>query len=499
MASGTFLLGRDRTVKPIFMLLRLRISVVAFTLTLSLLSITLSISAQKLKKADKTTRDNLEMHIRYLSGDPGGNAGGSLPKATDYISSAFSQAGLQPKGDRNGWLQAFTIDEGRQISPDSYLTVNDRPFLLNKEYFPLAYSAATTASGSPAIALQERGEPWFMDLKEILESGSGNPHFDLEETIREQVAVCAKKGATALILYNSSSKLSDKLAYDPGVRPVAVSIPVIYITREAKRKYLKDESASLDIKLKVGFVEKSRTEHNVVGFLDNGAATTVVIGAHYDYGDGGMNAAKGANGEGGTKGEGSTKAEGSAKAEGGANGVADNVSGVAAAVELARMLKDSKLKGNNYLFVAFAGEQKEMRGSGYFVEHLPVDESKVNYLIDMDRIGWLSDSSHLLMIGGNSTSLVWGTVCNKVVDKKMLSLQFDGYGAGDPVIFYRKGIPLLFFCTGACSPGGHLTAGGIDKINYMGELQVLKFVYSIIQNINGMGRIAFTKTKEPGL
>jgi aminopeptidase YwaD len=343
---------------------------------------------------------------------------------------------------------------------------------LNKEYFPLAYSAATTASGSPAIALQERGEPWFMDLKEILESGSGNTHFDLEEAIREQVAVCAKKGATALILYNSSSKLSDKLVYDPGARPVAVSIPVVYITKEAKRKYLKDESASLDIKLKVGFAEKSRTEHNVVGFLDNGAATTVVIGAHYDYGGGANNGDK---------------------------GWADNVSGVAAAVELARMLKDSKLKGNNYLFVAFAGEQKELRGSGYFVEHLPVDDSKVNYLIDMDRVGWLSDSSHLLMIGGNSTSLVWGTVCNKVVDKKLLSLQFDGNGAGDPVIFYRKGIPLLFFCTGACSPGGHLTAGGLDNINYMGELQVLKFVYSIIQNINGMGRIAFTKTKEPGL
>ena len=61
------------------------------------------------------------------------------------------------------------------------------------------------------------------------------------------------------------------------------SIPILYITREAKRKYLKDEAASLDIKLKVGFTEKKRTGHNIVGFLDNGAQTTVVIGAHYDH------------------------------------------------------------------------------------------------------------------------------------------------------------------------------------------------------------------------
>jgi aminopeptidase YwaD len=492
------------------MLLRLRISVVALILTLSFLSIT----AQKLKKTDKVTQDNLETHIRYLSDDKleGRRTGTPGEKsAADYISSAFSQAGLQPKGDHNGWLQAFTIDEGRQVSADAYFSVNDRPFLLNKDYFPLAFSAPGVLSGSPAIALQESGEPWFLDLKELLESNSGNPHFDLAGAIRARVAAASKKGATALILYNSSSKLADKLAYNTRERPEPVAIPVVYITKEAKRKYLKDESASLEIKGKVGFTEKSRTGHNVVGYVDNGAANTVVIGAHYDYGGdhgsehGGDHGGRHSEENGGEHSGGLTaNGEDSGSQHRGPvyNGADDNASGVAAAIELARLLKDSRFWNNNYLFVAFSGEEQGLYGSGYFVEHPPIDLAKVNYMINMDQVGRLSDSSHLLVVGGYGSSPVWGAVCSRVVDKKLLSLRFDssGNGSGDHRSFYRKGIPVLLFCTGGSSVH-HGPADGNDKINYTGELQVVKFIYSVVQNMNSMGRIAFTKAGEarPGL
>ena len=54
----------------------------------------------------------------------------------------------------------------------------------------------------------------------------------------------------------------------------------------------------------------------------------------------------------------------------------DNASGVAAVIELARLLKGSRLKGNNYLFVAFSGEEEGLYGSGYFVEHPVIDLGK---------------------------------------------------------------------------------------------------------------------------
>ncbi|HXB93184.1 MAG TPA: hypothetical protein VNU72_12885, partial [Puia sp.] len=260
------------------MLLRFRIFFVALTLILS----SLSTFAQKLKKADKTTLTNLETHIRYLADAKleGRRTGTTGEKAaSDYIISAFSQAGLTPKGDHNGWLQSFDIDEGRQIDPTTVVSINDKPLLLNKEYFPLTSSASGSVSGSPAIALQERGVPWFIDIKELMEGGG---HPNLENIIRERASSSAQKGATALILYNSS-RTADNLVYDPRDRPAAAVIPIIYITREGRRKYLRDESASLDIRIRVAFAEKKRTGHNVVGYLDNGAANTVIVGAHYDH------------------------------------------------------------------------------------------------------------------------------------------------------------------------------------------------------------------------
>jgi hypothetical protein len=451
------------------MILRLRIFVVKLTSPFSrsfaaFLSFTIMLSfaispsfAQKSKKADKVLLTNLETHIRYLSDDKlegrwTGTPGEKM--ASDYISSAFSQAGLQPKGDHNGWLQTFGIDEGRHVSDDAYFTVNDRQFLLNKEYFPLTISAVGSLSGSPAIALQESGEPWFVDLKDLLDNTSPAA---LSAAILVRAKECAKKGATALILYNSSG-IADNLAYDVWDHPEPASIPVIYITKEARRKYLRDESASLDIKLRVDFTLRHQTGHNIIGYLDNGAANTIVIGTGYSVYKGGSE-----------------------------DSSARNISGVATAIELARLLKESRLRANNYLFVAFSGEAQHLYGSGYFIAHPPIDLSKVNYMIDLDRLGSLSDSSHVLPIGGYGTSPAWSVVCNKVVDKRSLTIRPDNEatGPGDHLSFYHRNIPVLFFPAGA-----HSANQGTN--DYKGDLQILKFIYDIVQATNGMARMAFT-------
>lgn len=443
----------------------------------------LTISAQKLKKTDKTTLSNLETHIRYLADDrlAGRRTGTPEEKAaSDYISSELGRAGIQSRGDNNGWLQAFEIDQGREVSSDAYFVANDRPFLVEKEYFPLSFSAVATVTGSPAIALQESGEPWFLDLRELLEASAGNPHFDLPGAIRAKAVAFAKKGATALVLYNSS-KIADNLAFDPHEKPEPVAIPVIYITREAKRKYLKDEAASLDIRIKVGFTEKKRTGHNVVGFLNNGAPSTVVIGAHYDHLG---------HGE-----DGNTLYRGKDSVI--YNGADDNASGVAGMIELARKLAVSRLKANNYLFVAFSGEEQGLFGSKYLVEHSPVDLKKLNYMINMDMIGRLNDSSHTLILGGFGTSPAWAEICNAVKAKRAFSLHLDSSGTGpsDHTSFYLKDIPVLFFFTGVHADY-HMPGDDYEKINYAGELQVIKFIYDIVEAANSRGRIAFTRTRE---
>jgi Zn-dependent M28 family amino/carboxypeptidase len=58
-----------------------------------------------------------------------------------------------------------------------------------------------------------------------------------------------------------------------------------------------------------------------------------------------------------------------------------------ALIELARMLKSSKIKKYNYLFIAFSGEELGLFGSKYYTEHPTVDLSQVNFMINMDMIG----------------------------------------------------------------------------------------------------------------
>jgi aminopeptidase YwaD len=482
----------------------LRIKILFPTLFLSFPSILsfFAVQAQKLNKNDRVTLANLATHVHYLAdpklegrrmGTPGDKA------ASDYIISELSKAGLRPKGDNNGWLQGFTIDQGRVLSDDTWFSVNDQPLVRFKEYFPLDFSANGQVSGSPAIALQESGVPWFQDLKELLETRS--PRTDLPAAIRARAAACAKKGATALILYNSS-KLPDHLFFDPRDKPEAAVIPIIYITAAAKRKFLKDESASVDIRIKVGFTESQRSGHNVVAWIDNGAATTVIIGAHYDglgHGEDSnavcLNPATAQSPGSPSFNRMSTDpASPSAVILPGAD---DNASGVAAMIELARMLSASKLRNNNYLFIAFSGGELESAGSAWFVQHPETDLKKVNYMINMDMIGRLSDTTHMLTIGGYGTSPLWSPVCNAIRDKKLFSLHYVSNGTqhGDQAAFYRANIPVLLFTTDPFADA-HQPGDDAGRINYPGELQILKFIYSVVEGANTRGRATFTATAD---
>ena len=332
--------------------------------------------AQKLKKEDRQIITNLQQHVQFLADDKlegrrTGTAGEQA--AANYIASQYKTIGLSPKGT-NEYLQKFEINEGKEISTSTHFTIDGRNLALNKEFFPLIISPNISLEALPSIALQEPGNPWFFDLKDLLESNSNNPHFDINASIIKSTKEASKRGASAIFLYNTSAK-DDGLKFDGREQLDTVSIPVIYITKEAAKKYLSDESATLDIKLKVDIAEKKRTGMNVVGYLDNGAATTIVLGAHFDH-----------LGYGEDRNSLSTTREIH-------NGADDNASGTAAVIELSLLLKNSKLKNNNYLFLAFSGEELGLYGSKYFTEHPTVDLLKVNFMINIDMIGRLNNSS----------------------------------------------------------------------------------------------------------
>ncbi len=437
--------------------------------------------AQKLKKADKATYENLQKHVKFLSDDKleGRRAGTPGEKlASDYISAEMQAIGLQAKGE-NGWLQPFDINDGKQVNPSSFLIINGSDLKLEKDYFPLHFSANKSTEAAVSIALAERGVPWFFDLKDLLEENKTNPHFDIYETLKAKAKAVAEKGATALVLFNSSS-LPDNLRFNSKERGESASIPVLYVTDPARKKFLADTEATLDMKVKVEIGDKKRIGHNVVGYLDNGAASTVVIGAHFDhlgYGEDGNSMLR--------TGEKLIH-----------NGADDNASGTAALLEIARLMKASKDKSQNFLFIAFSAEELGLNGSKYYSEHPTIDLKSVKYMINMDMVGRLNDSTKVLTVGGYGTSPWWGQLFGGLNLKKSLVLKYDSSGTGpsDHTSFYRKDIPVLFFFTGLHGDY-HRPSDDFDRINYMGELTIVKLAATVIEKSRGQ-QIPFTKTRE---
>lgn len=139
------------------------------------------------------------------------------------------------------------------------------------------------------------------------------------------------------------------------------------------------------------------TSNNIVGFLDNGAENTVIIGAHYDH--------LGLGKDGG-----SLDANPQDKIH---NGADDNASGVAGVLELAKYFKNNSIKEkNNFLFICFSGEELGLIGSKFYTEHPTVDLTKVDFMINLDMVGRL-DPKNGLSVSGSGTSPQWEPLLKK--------------------------------------------------------------------------------------
>ncbi len=215
---------------------------------------------------------------------------------------------------------------------------------------------------------------------------------------------------------------------------------------------------------------------NVLGFIDNGAEKTIVIGAHYDhlgYGE-----------------------EGSLADSAGQihNGADDNASGVSAMLGLAKKLKGKKLN-TNVLFIAFTGEEKGLWGSNYFVKNATVPTTEIAYMINMDMVGRL-DTNNRLAIYGIGTSPLFKPILDSCNTFGFQS-KFDSSGVGpsDHTSFYLEDVPVLHFFTGQ-HKDYHKPTDDTEFINFEGIEKVANYIEKVIVSLNTYDAIPFTKTKE---
>ena len=217
------------------------------------------------------------------------------------------------------------------------------------------------------------------------------------------------------------------------------------------------------------------TGRNVIGFIDNKAENTIIIGAHFDHL--------------GYGGEGSLYRD-SIKAV--HNGADDNASGTAVMIDLARKLKGQNTN-NNYLFMAFSGEEMGLLGSNYFVKNPTINTKAVSYMINMDMVGRLKQDS-TLAVYGVGTSPMFKQVLNAHNNKFKLIENESGVGPSDYTSFYLADIPVLHFFTGQ-HEDYHKPSDDSEKLNYAGMEKISEYIFDIITDLNDNGKLAFRKTK----
>ncbi|TYB78698.1 M28 family peptidase [Bizionia myxarmorum] len=216
------------------------------------------------------------------------------------------------------------------------------------------------------------------------------------------------------------------------------------------------------------------TGTNVLGYIDNKAENTIIIGAHYDH--------LGYGGEGSLyKGEKAIH-----------NGADDNASGVAVMLDLAGKLQKTNT-ANNYLFMAFSGEEMGLLGSNYFAKNPTVDSKAVSYMINMDMVGRLKQDS-TLAVYGTGTSPIFKQVLSSHNDKFKLIENESGVGPSDHTSFYLIDIPVLHFFTGQ-HEDYHKPGDDSDKLNYAGMETISDYIFDLITDLNDNGKLAFRKTK----
>ena len=423
------------------------------------------------RKADQQVIGNLKNHTQFFTDKNAQNTVAATQKdqqALGYISDQFKAIGLQPKGATE-YVHQYLIDDGKQIQAATSLKVNGTLLAVKKDYFPLAFSASKRVEGMPAMALREKGVPWFADVKEWM-GENVKSDSDINKIILKEASRAASKGATAFFLYNSSNT-DDNIHFNKRDKTASVSIPVIYITNGGYNKYFTDQSQILDIELDVALKEATKKVNTIVGFLDNHATSNIMIATPYDRHP-------------------ADELETVASA-----GTSDDdvISGRSMLIELARMLSKSKAKNNNYTFIGYSSEDSVSKDSKWLSNSSIT--SNANYLINLDKVGRYDDNKSLMIAAYGVSPEVVETI--KPLADSNLEITFDSIHVSGKADFSNPvKIPVLNFFTAATTTS---TPVQQDNINYQGELNIARLIYRFIEATDSKGKLAFTEKTESSI
>jgi len=285
------------------------------------------------------------------------------------------------------------------------------------------------------------------------------------------------------VSYLASDELKGRLAGSEGEKKASEFISKGFKSLKLKPYNGKSYIQNFSYDLKLNPHEESSAvqinSRNVIGYLDNKASKTIIIGAHYDH--------LGLNEH-----HNSTLMNSYGQIH---NGADDNASGVSAVLELARMFSQNKTKEKaNYVFTLFSGEEDGLMGSKKFAEEVKNQYPNVISMINLDMIGRLNKDKDLT-VGGVGTSPVFGEMIKKYKPAGFnLAIDSAGVGPSDHTSFYLKDIPVLFVFTGTHSDY-HKPTDDTERVNFTGLQNITHYVFNLANGLAEVENIPFSKTK----
>ena len=135
------------------------------------------------------------------------------------------------------------------------------------------------------------------------------------------------------------------------------------------------------------------------------------------------------------------------------NGAADNASGTAALLEMARAFSGMKTATRrSLLFLAVTGEEEGLLGSDYYAHYPTVPMAQIVADINMDEVSFLYDFKDIVPLGGEHSSL--GAVADDVARHLGLTVSPDPspeevfFIRSDQYSFILQGVPALYIGEG---------------------------------------------------
>lgn len=465
-------------------------------------------------------------HIDYLASDAlQGRGVGTrgIEEAADYIAAQFAMLGLTPAGDSGGYFQTFPMVLKRKMTEGTTLAFSGdaAPREVAREYVPLAISSNDEFDGSVVFCgygidsdekkahdfahLDVKGKVALMFLGEPASFADSDGFQTPNAWIRNKVYNAKDRGAVAVLFVNPTPAAGDEDRLTPFASEGAdaYGIPAFHISRDTADAVLKRgglgtlvdlqqrldagsfvsaELAHVSAKGTAGLDQATAPTRNVVAMVHGQGPhedEVVVIGAHYDHL--GVHVPMTRKFK-----DGQLVREESGPAI--HNGADDNASGVSGLLEIARRFqKRATPPSRTIVFIAFTAEESGLHGSKYFLEHAPVERSKIVAMLNMDMIGRMQPGTSTVEVFGSKSGSGVGEILDSAARKVGLSIKpnLDTGGRSDHAVFVRSEIPSMHFYTGS-HPDYHQPTDDADKINAVGGAKVAELVYRVAEGIAAM-------------